>query len=244
MLVLNYAVEAKLRRKIMPGDHMYAEANPGHYFSVGASAMQCIASAAIAAGHPGDFTKVLDFACGSGRVTRWLRAAFPAARVVASDLRADSLDWIAANLGAEPWLSAKDIGSLQPPCRFDLIWCGSLVTHLSEDATRGVLSAFARWLAPNGIAVVSTHGRRTVENQRNRPGRYLPEELFAPVGSAYAAQGYGYADYPGRADIGFSVCSPAWIAQALMGIDGVRLVALTETAWDNHHDIVAFQRGA
>jgi SAM-dependent methyltransferase len=242
MLLLNYAVEARLRRKIMAGDHMYAEANPGHYFAVGASAMHCIASVAVAAGHRGDFAAVLDFACGSGRVTRWLRAAFPDARVVASDLRRDSLEWIAANLGAEPWPSAEDIGSLRPPMPFDLIWCGSLVTHLPEAAAAGLLAAFARWLAPNGLAVVSTHGRRTLENQRGGKAKYLPPELFARVAAGYEAGGYGYVDYPGRTGIGVSVCSPAWLARTVLGVERARLVALAEAAWDNHHDIVAIQR--
>jgi len=242
MLLLNYAVEARLRRKVMPGDHMYAEANPGHYFAVGASAMHCIASAAIAAGRPADFAEVLDFACGSGRVTRWLRAAFPAARLVVSDLRRDSLDWIAANLGAETWPSAEDIGSLRPPRPFDLIWCGSLVTHLPEEAAAGLFAAFARWLSPNGLAVVSTHGRRTLENQRTGKSNYLPPDLFASVRAGYEAGGYGYVDYPGRAGIGFSVCSPAWIARTVLGIERVRLVGMTETAWDNHHDVVAIHR--
>lgn len=243
MLLPKHDVESRLSRNIMPGDHMYFEANPAHYFSVGSSALHCVEAAAIAARREA-FAEMLDFACGSGRVARWLRAAFPGARLSVSDLRKDSLEWLSANLGAEPWLSSDDIGALTPPRAFDLVWCGSLITHLPENASRATFQAFARWLAPGGIAVVSTHGRKVLHNQRAGRNRYLPKELFEPLAAAYEATGYGYADYPGRSGIGLSLCSPLWLARTICGIEGMRLVGITESAWDGHHDVVAFQRVA
>lgn len=243
MPVTESVIESRLDRRVMPGDHMHIEANSKHYFSVGASALHCIATTAALSRRNTDFLEVLDFACGSGRVTRWLRAAFPSARVTASDLRADSLAWIAEHLGAEPWLSAEDIGTLQPPRSFDLIWCGSLITHLPEEAATSVLRAFGGWLSPGGLAVVSAHGRRVLENRRAGRQRYVSDDaLFARAEAACEAGGFGYVDYPGRRGIGCSVCSPAWLARTIVGIKDVRLVALAEAVWDNHHDIVAFQR--
>jgi trans-aconitate methyltransferase len=67
----------------------HSEPNYGHYFSVGASALNTLlATISVAQTIP---KTILDFGCGGGRVTRWLRAAFPTADLVAREQRDKSL---------------------------------------------------------------------------------------------------------------------------------------------------------
>src|SRR5438874_890183 len=91
---------------------------------------------------------------------RWLRSLHQRWRNSAS-LR---------HVGAFPVISqqrARDIAIQQ---RFDLIWCGSLLTHLNSNAWSEFLGLFDLLLDPGGALVFTTHGRWVAE--RMRRGRY------------------------------------------------------------------------
>lgn len=230
-------IEASLNRTIMTGDHMYDHNNPDYYFSVGWSAMVSIYSAMCLA-NKSEVGSVLDFACGSGRVTRWLKAAFPDALVVASDLREDSLCFIEKEFDAKPWLSNVDIYSLEPSVPFDVIWCGSLLTHLSKEGASEVISKFCEWLKPGGVAVFTTHGRGVISRQDSGRSKYIDEEKYNNVLTGLNKFGYGYEDYSNRAGIGFSISTLSWAVNKLTRRDDVRLLMAGESLWANHHDVI------
>jgi SAM-dependent methyltransferase len=131
-----------------------------HYFSVGASALNVINSV-LALAEVDSPKTILDFGCGAGRVTRWLRAAFPQASISACDVREDDLAFVRNKLGASTWVSGTDVGNLQQPFPFplDLIWVGSVVTHLDEATSEALLCKLAEWLKPRGLLIASLHGR-------------------------------------------------------------------------------------
>jgi ubiquinone/menaquinone biosynthesis C-methylase UbiE len=58
------------------------------FFRVGRLAITCVTAALMLARRPA-LRMMLDFTCGSGRVTRWLKAAFSEATIVVSDVRED-----------------------------------------------------------------------------------------------------------------------------------------------------------
>ena len=74
-------------------------------------------------------SEILDLPCGHGRVMRWLRATFPKASLTACDIDGDGVSFCAETFGARPALSSTDPEDLVLGT-FDLIWCGSLLTHL------------------------------------------------------------------------------------------------------------------
>src|SRR5581483_10052394 len=71
-------------RRISPRDEMYA-GDADHYFGVGRSALRCVRLAMLAAGKQ-RVCRILDLPSGHGRVLRYLKAAFPEARLTACDL--------------------------------------------------------------------------------------------------------------------------------------------------------------
>jgi SAM-dependent methyltransferase len=231
----------RVSRDIMQGDHMCPDTNYKHYFYVGSSALSVISAALILGNNP-KIESVLDFACGSGRVTRWLKAGFPNAQVVASDLREDSLQFIQKHLGAECWLSSEDISMLEPPAKFDLIWCGSLLTHLSEKNSTEVINKLSDWLNPAGVAVFSTHGRGVISRNIDGVQKSLNDETFSEVVESMKNAGYGYADYPGRDGIGFSLSKLEWVTQLISKLPDVRVLMAGECLWANHQDVVAIQK--
>ena len=113
--------------------------------------------------------EILDLPWGHGRVLRHLKMAFPTARITACDLKRDGVDFCASQFDAIPVYARESPVENKPePGRFDLIWVGSLLTHLDAPRWRDFLECFRRWLRPCGVWVFSTHGRETYRHLATR----------------------------------------------------------------------------
>ncbi|MGH7886743.1 MAG: methyltransferase domain-containing protein, partial [Candidatus Binatia bacterium] len=228
-------------------DRMLAKGKEGHYLSVGVSAFQNIA-AALKAVEIDEVSTILDLPCGHGRVARVLRAAFPAAEFSVSDLDPDGMAFCAEQFGASPLALSPSFATLNFGKTFDLIWVGSLITHLPERATRDFIAFALRHLNPKGVAVLSSHGALVPDRITGKKATYGVESGAAcRMIDDYQRHGYGYADYPrmdGSAQhYGISIATRDWITSAITGAGG-KVLYYKDGAWDNHHDIVAFMRGS
>ena len=225
--------------KISPRDGMFAPDGYFHYVAVGRSALCCITSS-LAAAEKSDIERILDFGCGHGRVLRVLRQAFPAARITASDMDREGVDFCARTFGAIPVYSRTDPAEVKFEEPFDLIWVGSVFTHIDQSAWAGFLKVLASSLTSDGVLVLTTQGPQVAHWLRNGsgPARFygLDEQTRASVLADYSASGFGYGDYPGWPGYGISIASPE-TARALIEASGLRVVIYTATAWDNHQDV-------
>lgn len=223
-----------------PADLMFA-GRADSYHQVGMSAWRCITASLLVAGVP-EPRRILDLPCGHGRVLRVLQRGFPGAEFTACDLDRDGVDFCAKEFGAQPVYSTTDLGSLHFDRQFDLVWCGSLVTHLDVKGWFDTFQCFLRALRPGGIAIVTFHGRWVAYllAQGHRYG--LSEAAVKSVLDAYGRDGFGYADYDWQPGYGVSVCSPAWVLRELHTWQGLRVVGLTERWWDDHQDVLVVQK--
>lgn len=201
-----------------------------HYFSVGLSALRCI-------GAIPEPSRVLDMPCGHGRVLRFLRERWPDAEMVSCDLDEDGVAFCAERLGAKPVMSSTDLAGLDLPGDFDLIWCGSLLTHLDAADYAALLSLFREALAPGGRAVVTTHGGLVAERLRSGEDLYQLESADQVL-AEYDRTGFGYSDYPFAEGYGVSLSSREWLAKAAEQV-GLQLSDFQEACWDGHHDVAA-----
>ena len=146
------------------------------YFEVGEDALRWILTALVGAARPTPRT-ILDFPSGSGRVTRHLQAFFPTAEIWASDIDQGHLNFCSTQFGVRTRLSPLDPADLAFEVEFDLVFCGSLITHLPEHRTRAALTAISSALSPRGIAVVTLQGRHSLYIQRHK-WKYVEDEFF------------------------------------------------------------------
>jgi SAM-dependent methyltransferase len=215
-------------------------AAPEAYYPVGLSALDCIHDAlAVARCEP---RVILDLPSGHGRVCRMLRAAFPDAHITACDLNEDGVAFCAREFGAEPLVSRIDVENLELPREYDLIWCGSLLTHLDRSAWPEFLRLFLRALRPGGVVVWTTHGRSVIERIVN--GRYSYGLSAAEQGELlrqYRAEGFGFVTPEGR-NYSLSLSSLAFVGRQVEQTPGLQMVAFHEAGWANHHDVVSCVR--
>ena len=231
----------EVESRISPRDTMYT-GDGAHYFKVGLSAMRVVEEALRRANLP-VVGRVLDLPCGHGRVLRFLVRRFPEAAFTACDLDRDGVDFCARTLGATPVYSSIDLDALAFDAPFDLIWCGSLITHLDAPATRALFRLFARHLAPGGLMLFSAHGDFVARRMPTGEFDYmLTGEQVETITRRYAATGFGYEDYAGQGGYGVALTSPAWIRARIEEVGGLKEVYFGERVWDAHHDVFGYVR--
>jgi SAM-dependent methyltransferase len=231
----------QVESRISPRDTMYT-GDGAHYFKVGLSAMRAVEEAMRGA-NLSAVGRILDLPCGHGRVLRFLVRRFPQAAFTACDLDRNGVDFCARAFGATPVYSMTDLDALSFGTRFDLIWCGSLITHLDARATRALFRLFARHLAPGGLVLFSAHGDFVARRMPTGEFDYmLTGEQVETITGRYAGTGFGYEDYPGQGGYGVALTSPAWIRARIEEVGGLKEVYFAERAWDDHHDVFGYVR--
>jgi SAM-dependent methyltransferase len=220
-----------------------------HYYSVGADATRVIINALLANSRQPP-QSILDFPSGSGRVTRHLRAFFPEARIVASDLYDYHLDFCRKAFQIDCLLSRVNISEIDFGEKFDLIFCGSLLTHLPEALFLDTINLLSRSLSDSGIAVITLHGRHSDHKQATKR-KYIEDQLYEVAAESVRRTGFGYVDYTPNVlkglfnkeeGYGIALVRPHWVLRLLEPRTDLKLLGYVERCWDNHQDVLIFGR--
>ena len=245
--------ERGINQNLNPNDQEFIDRSDEHirhYYSVGADAMRLIINALLANSRQPP-QSILDFPSGSGRVTRHLRAFFPEARIVASDLYDDHLNFCREAFQIDCLLSRVNVSEIDFGEKFDLVFCGSLLTHLPEALFSDTINLLARSLSDSGIAVVTLHGRFSDHLQATRPNFYLPDQCYEVAAENVRRTGFGYVDYTHNVlqglfnkeeGYGIALVRPHWVMRLLEPRTDLRLLGYVERGWDIHQDVLIFGR--
>lgn len=222
-------------------DAMYVPFAASHYLSVGLSALNCVEDALKKSERPDAVRRILNFACGYGRELRFLRARFPNAEITASEIDPKALDFCERIFSVKSVLSETDFSRLSLADKFDLIWCGSLITHLNERATTDLLRFFNAHLSPGGLCLFTTHGQLPVERMENGQSSYgLTAAAIQSLLLMYSETGYGFADYKNRQEYGISAVSNKRMLEIAREAGQWKELSFLERGWDNYQDVYGF----
>lgn len=222
-----------------PYDDMY-KGDGFQYFWAGLTALRVIEAALAAAGADRP-RRILDMPCGFGRVTRWLAARFPEASITACDIQPRAVRFCCRRFGVDELISSPSFEQPAFPVNFNLIWCGSLVTHLEAPRVLALLDLLARSARPGGLIVFTTLGVSIADEIKAGNDYMLTADALTAVLQQYERTGFGYADYPWESAYGVSVISPQWIRSHVGGRNGLQEVYHAERGWGGWHDVFAYR---
>jgi len=247
------AVLESVDTKVSLHDEMWYS-GPDRYFHVGLAAIGCIDQVYDSTGVPHP-RRILDMPSGAGRVLRYIAVRFPQAELTACDIMPNEVAFCAQRFGATPVISSPDFDAVELPGPFDLIWSGSLVTHLDGEGTKAYLRLCQRNLSANGLLILTTHGDAVARRVPSYPNFYsLTDQQARDVVTAYKRDGIGFVPYstphtpqvlgytPEAAPYGIALTSREWVRGAAEQA-GLRERYFAEHGLRDHHDVFALAAG-
>ena len=239
-------LEQDVIRTISPNEGMNRDDRsfPEQYWIAGRSALAAIRAGLDSAQKlTSEISRVLDLPCGHGRVLRYLHAAFPDAKLTACDLLSDGVEFCSKVFGATPVYSHEDLSKIPlEESGYDLIWVGSLFTHLDSARWTSLLAKLTSALSDGGLLVFTTHGRyvyRQLSGLEDASDYGLPYYRITKMLYGYEHSGFGYGDYPESDGYGVSLSDPHWVIPTLAAQKELQCVHFSERAWHNVQDVYA-----
>lgn len=232
-----FAGVGSVNTKISERDGMFNPSNPRQYFRCGAEAAQiCLEGLRSADLTPGEVSRVIDYACGYGRVTRFLRASFPAASILGADIDQRALSHLEATQAERTHLLDGSCDALPVEGKVDLIWVGSLFTHVPRDYVAGLLTSMRQIISDRGVLVFTMHGEYVIDRLKSREKTYnLSDDGMRDIIEQFSGSGYGFSVYPGRTGYGISAATRGQVTE-LLNAAGFKLVSFATRGWVKHQD--------
>jgi SAM-dependent methyltransferase len=135
--------------------------------------------------------RLLDFASGFGRLTRFLVQEMHPGALVVSDIQAEAVDFQQRTFGVDGFASVTDPATLRHDKLFDAIFVASLFTHLPEHRFHAWLAKLVGLLTPRGMLVFTVHDASLLARHRPvAPSGFDFNPHVSEVGSLAAAE-YG-----------------------------------------------------
>lgn len=233
----------RIDRTIHENDDMFRTALRGwdDYLIVGQSSVDVILHALVLAKVP-DVHRVLDFGCGHGRVARHLRLLFPEASLFFTDIDETAWGFCARQFQGEGFSSFDDFEQLALPGNIDVIFLGSVFTHLDWSRSRTLWSKLFEALEPGGALIATFRGSQTYRMMMRDPGRFNAGGYYEQLLEDYRHTGFGYQDYKGFVNWGQNLFSVGKVAELAEGHDRARLIGYKEWGWANIHDVAVWSK--
>ncbi len=252
MIDASAKLRAKMRSprvitRVARGENMFAGGEDlSNYFEIGESALNQI-KAGLAAAEAPTPRHILDLPSGYGRVLRHLLAEWPEATFAAMDIDAEAVEFCANTFGARPIVSKAPPWEVSAGDGYDLVWCGSLLTHFDAPDWVPTLSYFRDRLVPGGLAIFTTHGEVSINHLAGEiigpwSGHYGMGEKATAMAATARRTGFGFGHYDDNDDpYGLSISSPEWVRKKVSEVPGLAFVSFSREGWFGHHDVWTYQ---
>lgn len=249
-----------LNETMHPDDHMLT-ANLESYFKTARSAIDCIiASLKSAEREASSIRSVLDFGSGYGRVYRALSAMFPHAQLTACDLMEPAARFCAETFGGDWVRSDEDLSTIELPRQYDLIWLGSVFTHLPAYRWVRLLDFLHEACTPGGLVVFTCHGDRAINHIESVLLKRNPYAIdaFRFEAMKYSLPKIGFDFIPNKpaaikhqhdrgisvshGEYGFSFSTEGWVRRLIQEMPEWKMVRYAAPGWAGNHDAVTIMR--
>lgn len=111
----------------------------------------------------------LDFACGHGRLLRFLVHSLPPGHIHAAEILPDAVEWVCERYGVDARRSTAVPEDFDPGRRFDMIWAASLFSHLPDGLFGRWLERLAGLLETGGTLCFSVHDEALLPSDMPMP---------------------------------------------------------------------------
>jgi SAM-dependent methyltransferase len=216
----------ELNTRIHPNDQMlqhslrhFREVNRSvsQYFNVALQQHNAAQQAfRLVLGAPSADHRLLDFACGYGRLLRFLTLSVPRTQIWASEIQADAVDFAVGQFGVHGILSDIDPQRFEPGIQFDFIWVASPSPCRATSTMAGAPDVDPK---PGGIVCFSVHDECL-----------LPSHIAMPPDGIHFISSSENAELDGNA-YGTTFVSEAFVRSAIAGACGA------------HHPYFRIRRG-
>ena len=143
--------------------------------------------------------EVLDFACGFGRLLRFLVCCDRDLGLHASEIQPDALAFVADEFGVPTLASSMQPEDFDPGRRFDVVWVASLFSHLPESLFRRWLARLHALLTPRGVLCFSVH-----------------DEVLVPPGDAMPPRGLLFKAHSENAELDAAAYGTTYVTEAFV----------------------------
>lgn len=222
---------------------MVAPGKQAEYFDLGRRALELVLFSGRLCDKP-HYPDILDLPCGHGRVLRWLRAAYDYAHITACDLDRDGVDFCRDTFRAQGVYSQPDLSHVSFDRLFDLVWCGSLLTHLNEAAWHSAFASLVRFTKEYGVLIFSLQGRGYASHLARGRTDVAENIDKAALLADFATRGFAYQRYfeKEHGDYGVTLTSPEWVGRILQRHPDLILRAYLEEAWGMQDIVILYKR--
>lgn len=229
-------------KTISPRDTMIVPGREEQYFEIGHRALELVEFAAQLCDKP-HFPNILDFGCGYARVLRWLRPRHHYAEITACELDQACVDFCAKHWGAIPVKSAMDPAAIKFDRKFDLIWCGSVLTHLDERAWKMTLDRLIDATAECGMIILTLQGRFFASALANKQPFIADDVDKKALLAEFRQRGFAYQNYFDRHDhdYGIALTSPQWVTAQIERRTDVIMRSYIEESWGMQDVLILYK---
>jgi trans-aconitate methyltransferase len=213
-----------------------------HYLSAGTEAIELMELICGKAGRQlGDIRSFLDFPCGYGRVTRHAIARIPPACITAADVDSQAVRFCAAEFRVKPLVTPRDVRDISLPERYDLVFVGSLLTHLPVEDGIALLRILGNCLHAEGVLIFTTQGETCLEHLQWYGTEFVAAE--ATYRRLLKEQGACFTPYRRYATYGITLHAQRYLERIVSDIFGSRLesIQFSERGWNGHQDLWSFR---
>jgi len=182
------------------GAFKFVEATMRHYSAIAQIADQLF-------GGFDKVTSILDFASGYGRLTRALIQRLPVSSIWVSDIYEEAIDWQLRTFGVKAFPSFSHPETVDHAETHDIVFVGSLFSHLPGDLFRAWLTRLHQMVGPNGVLAFSVHD----------------ESLLGPA-EAMDASGIRFFPHSESESLDPAIYGMAYVTEAFVA-DAIRSIA-------------------